>query len=123
MLETEIDKRRSARADVHFITAYGRINSDTIVERDVTQTKNISEGGVLLTTSRPFEPSANLSLKINLPTFAEPVQMTGIVLESKQLHRNLVYLTRLEFIGIDEQKRKAIQQTVEYYSRRNRLQH
>ena len=123
MLETEIDKRRSARADGHFITAYGRINNDTLVDRDVTQAKNISEGGMLITTSRPFEPSTNLSLKINLPTVAEPVQMTGTVIESRQLHQNLIYLTRLEFSGIDEQKRKAIQQTVEYYSRKNRLQH
>jgi hypothetical protein len=122
MLETEIDKRRSARADVHFVTAYGRISDDKIVDRDVTQTKNISEGGVLLTTSRAFEPSTNLSLKINLPIFTDPVQMTGTVLESRQIHSNLVYLTRLEFSGMDDQKRKAIQQTVEYYARKNRLQ-
>jgi len=122
MVDTEIDKRRSARADVHFVTAYGRISNDSLVDRDVTQTKNISEGGLLLTTSKPFEPSTSLSLKINLPTFADPVQITGTVLESRQIHSNLVYLTRLEFSAMDEQKRKAIQQTVEYYARKKRLQ-
>jgi len=120
MVNAEIDKRRSARADAHFTTSYGRIIEDAIVDRDITQTMNISEVGVLITTSRAFEPATNLSLKINLP--AEPVNVTGTVIESRQLH-SLIYLTRLEFSGIDEQKRKAIQQTVEYYSRKNRFQH
>ncbi|MCU0650975.1 MAG: PilZ domain-containing protein [Candidatus Omnitrophica bacterium] len=121
MFDSEKDKRKNMRADVHFVVAYGRKYNDDLVDRDVSQTRNISEGGMLMTTSRPFEPMTSLSLNVKLPVYHDSVQVNARVLESRQVHSNLVYFTRLEFTKIDEDKRKAIEQTVAYYTRKNRL--
>jgi hypothetical protein len=121
--ETEIDKRRSYRADVRFMVAYARMQENTLVDRDISQTKNISEGGMAFTTSQPFKPETNLTLNIKLPVTEQPVQITGTVIESKEVSPHYIYFTRVTFSGIDEQKLRAIQQTVAYYARKTRLQH
>jgi hypothetical protein len=121
--ETETDKRKSNRADVRFMVAYGRINEDAIVDRDISQTKNISEGGMALTTSQPFTPHTNLTLNIKLPITETPVLVTGTVMESKEISPRFIYYTRVAFCEIDEPKRRAIQQTIAYYARKIRLQH
>ena len=120
--ETETDKRKTHRADVRFMVAYGRIDENTIVDRDISQTKNICEGGMAFTTSQPFTPQTNLTLKIKLPITNEPVQITGTVIESKEISPRFIYFTRVSFAEIDEQKRRAIQQTIAYYARKTRLQ-
>jgi hypothetical protein len=121
-ITAETDKRKFPRADARFIVSYGRISYDAIVDRDVSQTRNISEAGAAFTTSRPFAPQTNLMLTIKLPQAAQPVQVTGTVLESKEISPRLVYFTRVNFAEIDDQKRRAIQQTVDHYARRNRPQ-
>ncbi|MFA5099830.1 MAG: PilZ domain-containing protein [Candidatus Omnitrophota bacterium] len=121
--ETETDKRKTSRADVHFMVAYGRMREDTIVDRDISQTKNLSEGGLAFTTSQPFTPQTNLSLKIKLPVTAEPVQITGTVIESREVNPHYIYFTRVTFPEMDEQKRRAIQQTIAYYVRKRSLTH
>jgi c-di-GMP-binding flagellar brake protein YcgR len=120
-LDAETEKRKNARADARFIVAYARLDSGKASDRDISQTRNISEGGLALTTSRPFASQTNMTLKIKLPVEAEAVEVSGTVIESKEINRNYVYFTRISFSHIDEQKRRAIQQTVEYYARKNRL--
>jgi len=121
MNETETDKRHYDRADVHFMVAYGRKIDNNLVDRDLSQTKNISELGMLITTRKAFDASTCLDLKVKLPVKIEPIQITGTVQESREISPNMIYLTRLTFSGIDEQKRKAIQETVQYYARRKSL--
>ncbi len=121
MHQTETDKRKLDRADVHFLVAYGRPSENTLVDRDLSQTKNISEKGMLLTTRKPFDPETRLDLKLKLPINTEPVHLTAKVQESKEISPDLIYLTRLVFADVDEQIRKAIRQTVQYYVRKNTL--
>jgi hypothetical protein len=121
-LGTETDKRKHFRADVRFVVAYGRMNNDSIVDRDVSQTKNISESGMAFTTSHPFDPQTSLMLQIKLPVASESVQVTATVVESKEIRPNFMYFTRVSFSEINDQNRRAIQQTVDYYARKHRLQ-
>ena len=118
----ETDKRKWSRADVRFIVTYGRKVEDAITDQDISQTKNISEGGMALTTRKPFSPHTSLALKINVPIAGHPVETIGTVIESKEITRNFIYLTRISFSGMDYQMRQAIQQTVAHYLRKNRPQ-
>ena len=107
------ERRKNPRASGRFIVSY-RIfeESDNI---DISQTKNLSLGGMLLTTNRKFEPGINLAIEIRLPFDPHPIMLIGKVIESHEITKDLIYDTRLHFLAIDEGHRKVISQTVEYY--------
>ena len=107
------ERRKYARITGRFIVAYRVI--EEVDNVDITQTKNISLGGMLLTTNRQFRPGTNLSLEIRLPFDPDPIRIIARVLESKEITKNLIYDTRLMFLTIDEKHVKVISETVDYY--------
>lgn len=110
------DRRKFPRVSGRFIVSY-RILHD-IDNVDISQTKNISMGGMLLTTNRQFEEGTNLALEIRLPFDPDPIMLIGKVLESKEVSRNLIYDTRLMFLAVDSKHRKVISETVDYYMKK-----
>ncbi|MDD5561388.1 MAG: PilZ domain-containing protein [Candidatus Omnitrophica bacterium] len=108
-----LEKRKNPRADGRFIVSY-RVMENTGIY-DITQTKNLSLGGMLLTTNCPFTPGTNLALEIRLPFDPNSIMLIGKVLESKEISKGLIYDTRLVFLAIDERHRKVIGETVGYY--------
>ncbi len=107
------DRRKYARIAGRFIVSYRVMDEADNV--DITQTKNISLGGMLLTTNRKFDHGTNLALEIRLPFDPDPIKIIARVLESKEITRNLIYDTRLIFLTIDQKHAKVIGATVEYY--------
>ena len=107
------EKRRTPRADGRFIVSYRVMESNG--NNDITQTKNLSLGGMLLTTNCSFTPGTNLALEIRLPFDPNSIMLIGKVLESKEITKNVIYDTRLVFLAIDEKHRKIIGETVGYY--------
>jgi hypothetical protein len=107
------DRRRYPRITGRFIVSYRLI--DEVDNADISQTKNIGLGGMLLTTNRQFARGTNLSLEIRLPFDPDPIKIIAKVLESKEITKNLIYDTRLMFLTIDEKHIKVISETVEYY--------
>ncbi len=111
------ERRKFPRITGRFIVSYRMIDeNDSSI--DVTQTKNISLGGMLLTTNRSFKPGARLALEIRLPFDPHPIMMIAKVIESREITKDLIYDTRLEFIAVDEKHRKVILETVNYYIKR-----
>lgn len=108
-----LERRKFARITGRFIVAYRVI--DEINNIDISQSKNISLGGMLLTTNRQFRSGTNLSLEIRLPFDPDPIRIIAQVLDSKEITKNLIYDTRLMFLTIDEKHRKIISETVDYY--------
>ncbi len=94
-----IEKRRLPRVKGHFIVSYRIMEEADNV--DITQTKNISLGGMLLTTNRFFHPGTSLAVEIRLPFETHPIMLIGKVIESSEISKDLIYDTRLEFIAID----------------------
>ena len=107
------ERRKNPRAKGRFIVSY-RIMED-VNNVDITQTKNIGLGGLLLTTNRSFDQGTLLAVEIRLPFEKHPIMLIGKVIESLVITQDLIYDTRLEFIAIDENHRSIINQTVEYY--------
>jgi len=82
---------------------------------DVSQTKNLSVGGMAITTSTQFKPDARLILKVRVPSARDPVEIIGRVIESSPMGKMAVYNTRVEFLAIDEKYRQAITDTVSHH--------
>lgn len=112
------ERRRHPRVGGHFVVSYRVL--DEIDNIDITQTKNLSLGGMLLTTNRHFDPGANLALEIRLPFDPHPIMLIGRVVESHEVTKDLIYDTRLQFLAIDEKHRKIITQTVDYYVKKEK---
>jgi hypothetical protein len=104
------EKRKSMRTETSFVVSY-RILEDTHAGQHVSQTKNISLGGMLLTTNKPFSPGTKLALEIYVPTDPHPLILVGIVVESNEVVKELVYDTRLELLSVDEEHRSAMHGT------------
>ena len=110
------DRRKFPRIIGRFIVSYRILDEADNV--DISQTKNVCLGGMLLTTNRKFAPGTKIALEIRLPFDPNPIMLIAKVLESKEISSNLIYDTRLMFLDVDERHRKVINETVDYYSKR-----
>jgi hypothetical protein len=107
------ERRKNPRIKGRFIVSYRIIaEADNI---DITQTKNICLGGMLLTTNRSFLKGTTLAVEIRLPFEKDPIMIIARVIESVEITKDLIYDTRLEFVAIDENHRSIINKTVDYY--------
>ena len=107
------ERRKDPRVTARFIVSYRILEEADNV--DVSQTKNLSLGGMLLTTNRRFDPGTNLALEIRLPFDPNPIMLIARVLESHQVIQDLIYDTRLQFLAVDDKHRHVINKTVDYY--------
>lgn len=107
------ERRRFPRIGGRFIVSYRVIEENE--EADISQSKNISLGGMLLTTNGQFAPGTKLAVEIRLPFDPHPISLVAKVLESQEITKNLIYDTRLTFISVDKRHKKVIQETVDYY--------
>ena len=107
------ERRKHPRICGRFIVSYRILEQSDSV--DISQTKNLSMGGMLLTTNMQFEAGTNLALEIRLPFDPNPIMLIGKVVESRVITKDLIYDTRLSFLAVDERHRNVISQTVAYY--------
>ncbi|MDD4938812.1 MAG: PilZ domain-containing protein [Candidatus Omnitrophica bacterium] len=107
------ERRKHPRIDARFIVSYRVLEETDNV--DLSQTKNVSLGGMLLTTNRKFDAGINLALEIRLPFDSHPIMIVGKVLESREISKDLIYDTRIVFLAVDERHRNAMKKTVDYY--------
>ena len=112
------EKRNESRISGRFIVSYRILEEKDNI--DVSQTKNISLGGMLITTNKQFEPGVKLLLEIRLPFDPNPIVLVGKVIDSLEISKNLIYDTRLEFLSIDEAHKNIVTQTVEYYIKKEK---
>ena len=107
------ERRKHPRISGRFIVSYRILEEYN--KADISQTRNISLGGMFLTTNMAFNPGTNLALEIRLPFDPNPIMLIAKVLESREITKNLIYDTRLVFLAVDESHRKVINETVDYY--------
>jgi c-di-GMP-binding flagellar brake protein YcgR len=113
MAYTGPERRKHPRISARFIVSYRLMDEADNV--DISQTKNLSLGGMLLTTNRQFNAGAKIALEIRLPFDPHPIMLIARVIESKEITKGLIYDTRLEFLAVDENHRKVMVDTVNYY--------
>jgi hypothetical protein len=94
------ERRKHPRMEANFVVSY-RIR-EFRDGYDLTQTKNVSQGGMLLTTNKMFSPDTCLAMTIRFPFVTQKIEITGRVISSKEIVRDLIYETRLQFLDLDE---------------------
>lgn len=110
------ERRKAPRIGARFIVSYRVVEEAHNV--DVSQTKNLSLGGMLLTTNRYFPPGTNLALEIRLPFDPNPIIIVGRVIQSREVTKDLIYDTHLAFLTIDKKHKDIINQTVGFYQKK-----
>ncbi len=108
-----LERRKHPRISARFIVSYRMLEENNSI--DISQTKNLSLGGMLLTTNKQFSPGTNLALEIRLPFDPHPIMVIGRVVDSREITKALIYDTRLQFLAVDENHRKVMTDTIEYY--------
>lgn len=107
------ERRKSPRIFARFMVSYRLM--EEVGNIDVTQSKNVGLGGMLLTTNRYFAPGTKLAIEIRMPVDPVPIILIARVIDSQQITKDLIYDTRLEFLAVDENHRRIITQTMNYY--------
>lgn len=97
---TGVEKRKYPRANANFVVSY-RVKQYPGTY-DLSQTKNISQGGLLITTNKKFENGTQLAMTIRLPFIEQKIEVTGEVVASKEIVKGLIYETRLRFIELPQ---------------------
>lgn len=111
------EKRRGPRISRNFVVSYRIYGEPDNI--DISQTKNVGEGGMLLTTNRLFDSGTILAIEIKLPFVPTPIRLLGKILESKEIAKNLIYETRLTFTYMDDESKQFVKNTVDYFSKKD----
>ncbi len=95
------DRRQHPRREASLVVSYRP--EDPTAGYGIAQTRNISQGGMLLTTARAFAPGAVLAIRIGLPFRCSPSFVSGTVqaVESRDLVQRQLDETRLRFVELD----------------------
>ena len=85
------------------LRAFASLSMARSVGYDVSQTRNVSQSGMLLMTGRAFAPGDRLATWVRLPYQGLPRLMVATVeaLGSREIVRSLVYETRVQFVDLD----------------------
>ena len=113
MTYTGSERRKHPRVAGKFVVSY-RVKAE-VDNYDITQTRNLSLGGMLLTTNRNFSPGTILAIDVRLPFFIDAISFTGRVLDSKEVVKELIYDTYIQFLDIDSKAEGILKDTVGYY--------
>jgi hypothetical protein len=108
------ERRRSRRIRKHFILSY--FEKEYPDRRyELTQLKNISHGGMCFITSQKFNSGIKLGIELKTPYVAETTYLEGVVLESHEKVRNIIYETRLKFEFLDPQGEFLVAKLIELF--------
>ncbi len=108
-----LERREFIRIPGSFVVSYQDI-STAEARSNITQTKNISAGGLLFTTDEKFRPGTVLRLKLRLPDSPDYIHVKVQVVGSKSTPRGMLTETRVKFIGIKDEDKAAITRLVNY---------
>lgn len=92
------EQRKYPRANANFVVSY-RLK-ELPDNYDLSQSKNVSQGGMLLTTNKRFEKGTQLNMTIRFPFVEQRMEITGEVVDSKEIVRGLIYETRIIFVDL-----------------------
>ena len=110
--EVIFEKRRYVRIKGNFVVSYKDITTQE-AKSDISQTKDISAGGLLFTSQEKFSPGTILKLKLRLPDRPDYINVKVEVVASRQLVKNVMYDTRAKFVKIDDEHKDHIRKIVD----------
>ena len=115
------ERRRHVRINKNFIMTYCQ-KSNPEKKIEITQLKNISLGGMCFITTCKFEPSTPLHIELKTPYITDTTLLEGVVLESHEKTKDMLYETRLKFVHINAEAQSLLTQLMEYFIHGERKQ-
>ena len=112
------ERRRFPRVERRFIISYQAIEKADSLAR--SQTRNISLAGLLFTAECHFPQGTKLALELRLPISIEPIEISGSVVESREIVPNQIYDTHLSFLNIDTKDEEIIKRTVNFFLKKKK---
>jgi len=79
---------------------------------DITSTRNISQGGVTITTASKLEAGSFLELTLRLPFAAEEAHVKAEVVACLETVKGSVWETRIKFVDMPEEYGKKIDEFI-----------
>ena len=95
------ERRKYPRVDSNIVISY-HIQGE-YGNYDLSQTRNISQGGILLTTNREFKKGDYLGMTVLFPFLDDKIEIVGEVIASREVVKDFVYETQVKFNGLKEQ--------------------
>lgn len=95
----KVERRNHPRSDVRIVVSYR--GDDLAGGYDISESENISPGGMLLATRREFSTGEPLVLTLRAPARLEATEVYARVVASHEIVPNHVYLTRVRFTNTD----------------------
>ncbi|OIO34274.1 MAG: hypothetical protein AUJ70_01500 [Candidatus Omnitrophica bacterium CG1_02_40_15] len=108
-----LERRRFKRINGSYIVSYAPMKREEL-KFDISQTKNISEDGMLFISDRKFEKDVVLKMKLRLPEFSDYVIVQTQVIDSIQRVKGFMYETRARFIEAEQKVRESIRKLVDH---------
>lgn len=106
-----MNKRKYPRQKAGYFVSY-RVKDKKGVY-DISRTKNLSQGGMLITTGKKFEKGIQLEMMMNFPLIRQRIKITGVVLSSREVVKDSIYETRLRYVGLNESFFKKLGQFID----------
>ena len=112
------ERRQYIRIEKHFIlTYYDMIHPDDKYE--ASQLKNISLGGMCLITGKPFASGTRLAIELKTPFLLELTHLEGIVMESHERIKDVIYETRMQFDQLSKEAMYLLGKLIEHFEKRD----
>lgn len=112
------ERRSHERIKRQFVVTYKVKNKEG--KREVSQIKDISEGGMFFTTSEDFLPGTILEVELKTPISIMGISLCAKIIESKLVVDGLIYNTRVSFIELDESSKVLLKETVDFFVRKTK---
>lgn len=109
------ERRQHKRVNKNFILKYFEL-SNSKEKYEITQIKNISQGGLCFISSKQIPENTQLGLELRTPYISTTTYLQGIVLESQDKITGVLYETRLRFENLDPQSQLILQELMQYIS-------
>lgn len=94
------ERRKYSRIDGKFVVSY-RIK-DSNMGYDLSQTRNVCQKGLMLTTARNFDKGAVLEMSIRFPFIIQKIKVSGEVVDCKEVVAGRLYETRVKLLDLDD---------------------
>ncbi len=102
MSKFDKERRQYVRIKKNFVLSY--FVKDTPSEKhEISQLKNISIGGMCFVTTAALQRDQTLGVELRTPYLADTTYIEGVVLESHEKVKGMIYETRLRFESLDPQ--------------------
>lgn len=108
----KFERREFKRISGSYVVSYSHLEGDEL-KFDVSQTKNLSEGGLLFIADREFKKDTILKIKLRLPEFSDYVIVNVQVIASHKLSKGVMYGVRGKFVDVEQRIKDSIKRLAE----------